>query len=87
MVSTIITAVTPEDAPMLATFMCHTSKEQQQTYNDLLTTSQSVRMSVIVGKILTNAPLTSEDFDEAVLGMIYRSTPVFISINFDSLLC
>ena len=68
LVATIICAVSPEDAPKLAKFMCHSVEQQQNTYKDLLTTSDSVRMSTIVSKILSNDKLEPTDFDDAELG-------------------
>ena len=65
-----MSAVSPEDAPELAKFMCHSVQQQQGTYNDMITTSKSVRMSRIVQKILTDSPFEINDFDEATLGKL-----------------
>ena len=69
LVVTLISAVLPEEAPKLASFMCHTSNQQQETYNDMLTCGSNVRMSNIVTKVLCNGDLREEDLDEAKLGM------------------
>ena len=70
MVSTLVSAAMPEDAPALADFMCHSSAMQQSTYNELIKTSQHVRISNIVKKALMKEEFTAGDFKDADLGIL-----------------
>jgi len=83
--ATLVSALLPEDAPMLAKFMCHSSAVQQASYNEMLQTSQSVRMSKIIGKILLNKDILPSDLAQAELGMYSKTT---FSISFiEYLMC
>ena len=54
----------------MAKYMCHSSSVQQAMYNEMIGTTKSVRLSNIIGKMLTNKTITHEDLTEAEFGKI-----------------
>ena len=77
-VSTMISAVLPEEAKDLAKFMCHSGSVQQGTYNEILNTTKSIRLSNLVGKLLTNEVIVHEDLTPAQLGKFNLHLLVYI---------
>lgn len=73
--------MSPEDAPALAEFMCHSSEEQQATYNDLQKTFSHIRISNIVKKLLVGGELSSVDFKEAHLGIFYIAIQTLVLLS------
>ena len=66
--ASIISTVLPEDAKKLARYMCHDSKTQQATYNDCLLSSEAVRMSNLVHKVMSEQEIVAEDLVPASYG-------------------
>jgi hypothetical protein len=68
--ASLVTALLgPQDRKILAELMSHSETMQQKTYNDLHLSTQKVRMSKILTKLLAGQPITTADLTAAEYGM------------------
>lgn len=72
MAATLVSGLLPdEDKRDLARLMQHSSKTQQNTYNNCMATNRSIRMSKILRSICTSSKIESSDLEPAQFGTCY----------------
>ena len=64
----VMSSLLPEETDGLAELMCHNKKVQQDVYNDLKKSSQNVRTSNLLNKVLTRQTITNEDLEPQEYG-------------------
>ena len=72
MAATLVSGLLPdEDKRDLARLMQHSSKTQQNTYNNCMATNRNIRMSKILRSVCTTSKIESSDLEPAQFGTCY----------------